>query len=359
MLNRKVALVLGTFLVGIMALAVPAVAAEEPTGSRDATDRVTFSSGPLTGEFDGTVPHLRFYATNDIGRTVYQVNFRTLIEFSPNSSGDGTYQSPEMIGRADFDSATWTPSNFYPVKDSNGAVIGMGFNFTLNSPIQIAEQSGRPASLNTGDVVLRVLAYNTTRIMKVNGQDVTINTAEMKIDFVLRNWPFVSSNDKVALQINMHSDFNHFDLKEATGTQSVDTTHDEGAQVAEHEFHETTSVEQEVRFGSGIVTSSRNIGFFHFVNTATVTPADGQPYSVPVTAAYKGEREGAETFFKLYLAYPSFPTGATLVHDPSVGFSGGLPTFFLIVGGAAVAGLVSVVVIRRRHVQVQKDSVHN
>ncbi len=356
---RKAAFVLGIFLIGLMAFAVPAAVAEDPIGSRDATNNVTFSSGPLTGQFDGTVPHLRFYATNEIGRTVYQVNFRALIEFSLNSSGDGTYQSPEMVGRADFDSAKWTPSNFYPVKDSNGVVIGMAFNFTLNSPMQIQERSGSPAMLNARDVVLRVLAYNSTRTMKVNGQDVTINTAELKIDFILRDWPFVSSNDKVALQINMHSDFNRFDLNEETGIQSVDAANDEGAQVVEHEFHQATGAEQEVQFASGIVTANRNIGFFHFVNTATVTPSSGQPYAVPVTAAYKGEREGAETFFKLYLAYPYFPSGATLVHDPSVGLTGGFPTLFLIAGGAAAAGLAAVVVIRRKHVQVQNYSVHN
>ncbi len=157
----------------------------------------------------------------------------------------------------------------------------------------------------------------------------------------------------------MHSDFNHFDLNESTGTQSVDATRDEGALVVEHEFHETRGVQQEVRFASGIVTSSRNIGFFHFVNTATITDNSGQSHSVPVTAAYKGEREGAETFFKLYLAYPYFSTGATLVHDPSVGLAGGFPTLFLIVGGAAVAGLVAVVVIRRGHVEIQNDSGRN
>src|SRR5712692_3794616 len=151
---RKAAIVLGIFLIGIMAFAVPAAVAEDPVGSRDATSSVTFSSGPLTGQFEGTVPHLRFYATNEIGRTVYQVNFRALIEFSLNSSGDGTYQSPEMVSRADFDSATWTPSNFYPVKDSNGTTIGMGFNFTLNGNLGIVQQTGQPQSLKPGDVVL-------------------------------------------------------------------------------------------------------------------------------------------------------------------------------------------------------------
>jgi hypothetical protein len=89
-----------------------------------------------------------------------------------------------------------------------------------------------------------------------------------------------------------------------------------------------------------------------------VTPSSGAPYSVPVTASYKSEKDDGESFFKLYLAYPYFPAGATLVHDPSVGLSGGFPTLFAIAGGAAVAGLVAVVVIRHRRVNVT-DSVHN
>lgn len=358
-MNRKIATLLGTLMIGLITAAVPAVAAETPQGHVGDGNRIIFSNGPLTGEFEGNVPHLRFYATNDLGRTAYQVNFRALIEFSVSSSGDGIFQSPEMQARADFDSASWTTTNFYPLKDTNGATIGMGFNFTLNGPLQIEPKLGPPTSLGPGDVTLQVKAYNNTRQITINGQQVTIATAEMKIDFVLKNWPFISSSDKLALQVNMHSDFDHFDLDENTGTHDVDATHDEGTQTAEHEFHQTSGTQQEVRFASGLVTSSRNIGFFHFVNTATVTPTSGQPYSVQVTAAYKGEKEGNEIFFKLYLAYPSFPMGATLVHDPSVGLSGGFPTLFLIVGGAAVAGLVAVVAIRRRHPQVQRDSGRN
>src|SRR5215467_536226 len=236
MFGRKDALILGTFLIGIMALAIPTAVAEDPVGSRDSSNAVTFSSGALTGRFEGNVPHLQFYATNDLGRSAYQVNFRALIEFSVNNSADADYHGLELMGRADFDSATWTPSNFYPVKDNSGNTIGMGFNFTLSSSILIAERTGQPAMLNAGDVVLRVLAYNSTRTITVNGQSVTINTAELKIDFVLTNWPFVSTNDKVALQVNMHSDFNHFDLAQAGGMQSVDATRDEAAQVEEHTF---------------------------------------------------------------------------------------------------------------------------
>ncbi len=355
-MKRTLTMLLGIFALGISVLAVPAVARAAPTGSVDTSNRVILTSGSLTGVFEGNVPHITFYATNEIGRTTYQLNLRALIEFSTStSSGEDTYESPLMVARADFDSASWTPTSFYAIKDpSTGTTVGMAFNFTLNSPMQIVEQTPPPQSLKAGDVVLVVKAYNNTRTITVNGQSVTINTAEIKIDFVLKNWPFASTNDKLALQVNMHSDYNHFDLDQSTGTTTVDATNDEGATVIEHPYQESSSAEQDVRYASGPVTSSMNIGFFHFVNTATVTSATGVPNSVPVVASYKAEKEGAETFLKLYLVYPYFPSGSTLVHDPSFGLQGGLPTLYIIAGGAGVAGLAAVLVIRHRHLQVQR-----
>jgi hypothetical protein len=351
-MKRTTTMLLGILALAISVLVVPAVAGAAPTGSVDSSKRVIFNSGSLTGVFDGNVPHITFYATNEVGRTTYQLNFRALIEFSTGSR-EGTYENPMMVARADFDSASWTASNFYPIKDTTGTTIGMAFNFTLNNSMQIVEQSPPPKSLNSGDVVLAVKAYSNTRTITINGQSVTINTAEIKIDFVLKNWPFASTSDKLALQVNMHSDYNHFALDQSTGTTSVDATNDEGAGVTEHAYQETSGVEQNVRYASGPVTSSMNIGFFHFVNTATVTNATGA-HSVPVVASYKAEKDGPETFLKLYLVYPYFTSGSTLVHDPSFGLQGGLPTLYIIAGGAGVAGLAAVLVIRHRHLQIQR-----
>src|SRR5207237_10886314 len=246
----------------------------------------------MTATFDRSVPSTTLAPTNDLGRTTYEPNFRSLIEFT-TSSGVSTSESPRLVAVADFDSASWTASNFYPVKDkTTGTTIVMGFNFTLNNQMTIVEKTPPPQSLKSGDVVLVVKAYNNTRTITVNGQSVTINTAEIKIDFVLKNWSFASTSDKLALQVNMHSDYNHFDLDQSTGTTTVDATNDEGAAVTEHPYTETSNTEQNVRYASGPVTSSMNIGFFHFVNTATVTSASGVAQSVPVVAAYKAEKDG-------------------------------------------------------------------
>ncbi|HZD13392.1 MAG TPA: hypothetical protein VE177_07740, partial [Candidatus Binatus sp.] len=224
----------------------------------------------------------------------------------------------------------------------------------------ISLEGGQP--LKAGSVTLIVKAYNTTHTTTINGQSVTIGTAELKFDIAISNFPFRNSTDMLALQVNMHSSSEHYDVSEDSGTQTVDGSQDESAQTPEHEFQQTSSVEQETRLSTGTVTTSGTVGFFRFVNTATVTSPSGATSSVPVTASYKTEADNdagdKATFMKLYLAYPNFGTG-TLVHDPSIGLGSGFPTLYLIVAGAAAAGLVAVVIIRRRHPQVQKDSLHN
>jgi hypothetical protein len=110
-MKRTMTILLGTFALAMSVLAVPAVAGAAPTGSVNSSNRVIFNSGSLTGVFEGNVPHITFYATNEVGRTTYQLNFRSLIEFS-TSSGEGAYESPMTVARADFDAASWTPSNF-------------------------------------------------------------------------------------------------------------------------------------------------------------------------------------------------------------------------------------------------------
>jgi len=150
-------------------------------------------------------------------------------------------------------------------------------------------------------------------------------------------------------------------VDEATGSHDVDASNPEASTVSEHEFHPTTDLEQNVEFSSGTLTSSTNTGFFKFVKTATVTSLTGVVSTVNVVAAYKGESDKdfgeSENFFKLYLAYPYFQ--GTLTHDPSIGVSGGgLPTLYLVAGGAAAAGLAAVVVIRYKHPRITRETEH-
>lgn len=353
-MKRTLTAMLGIFTIAIMILGTPlARASEQPTGTIDNQgNRIIFSSGSLTAVFDGMAPRVAFYDHNSMMRNVQQVNFRALIEFN-DADHNGVYESNEMVSKAIIDEGLWTHTGFYALP--GGA--GVGINFTQASDMSL--QGGQP--LKAGSVILIVKAYNTTHTVTVNGQSVTISTAELKFDISISNWPFQNLTDMLALQVNMHSSSEHYDLGQESGTETVDGSQAEAATVAEHDFHETSAVEQETRLSSGMVTTSSTIGFFRFVNTATVTSPSGATTSVPVTASFKAEADNdagdRETFMKLYLSYPNFE--GTLVHDPSIGLGSGIPTLYLIVAGAAAAGLVAVVVIRRRHPQVQKDSLHN
>ena len=353
-MKRTFATILGILTIAVMILGTPlARASEQPTGTIDNQgNRIVFSTGSLTAVFDGMAPRVTFYDHNSMMRDVEQVNFRALIEFN-DADHNGVFESNEAVYRAIIDEGQWTHTGFYALPGG----VGVGINFTQASDMSL--EAGR--TLPKDSVTLIVKAYNTTHTATINGQSVTIGTAELKFDVSISNWPFQNTTDMLALQVNMHSSSEHYDVGEDSGTQTVDGSHEEGTTVTEHEFHETSSVEQETKLSTGMVTTSSTIGFFRFVNTATVTSPSGATTSVPVTASFKAEADNdagdRETFMKLYLAYPNF--AGTLVHDPSVGLGSGFPTLYLIVAGAAAAGLVAVVVIRRRHPQVQKDSVRN
>jgi hypothetical protein len=354
-MKRTFATMLGIFTIAIMVLGTPlARAAETPSGTIDNQgNRIVFTTGSLTATFEGMVPKVTFYDHNSMMRDTQQVNFRALIEFN-DADHNGVFESNEIVAKAVLDEGQWTHTGFYSLPSGTG----VGISFTQASPMSLG--SG-VQPLPAGSVVLIVKAYNTTQTITVDGKPVTIGTAELKFDVVIKSWPFQNMTNMLALQVNMHSSSEHYDLGEDSGTQTVDGSHDEGAQTTEHQFHETSAIEQETRLSTGIITTSSTIGSFRFVKTATITSPSGTNSSVPVTASFKSEAENdggeKETFMKLYLAYPYFQ--GALTHDPSIGLGSGFPTLYLIVAGAAAAGLVAVVAIRRRHPQVQKDSVHN
>src|SRR5713101_5495295 len=267
-MKRTLTAMLGIFTIAIMMLGTPlARAAETPSGTVDNEgNRIIFTTGSLTATFEGMVPKVTFYDHNSMMRDTQQVNFRALIEFN-DADHNGVFESNETVARAVLDEGQWTHTGFYSLPSGAGVAI----NFTQASPMSLVGGGVLPAH----SVVLIVKAYNTTQPLTVDGKSVIINTSELKFDVVINSWPFRNTTDMLALQVNMHSSSEHYDLGEDTGTQTVDGSSDEGAQVAEHEFHETLGVEQEARLSTGTITTSSTIGFFRFVNTATVTSPSG------------------------------------------------------------------------------------
>ena len=344
-MKRTIAVMLGIFMIGVMLSVVPLARADDSHVIDDQGNRIVLSTGSLTAEFEGMVPKVRFYDNQGMFRTVQQVNFRALIEYN-DSDNNKVFETNEKVSAFILDEAVWDHSQFYTLTGGSG----IGINFTLRGPA------------NGVQVILVVKAYNTTQTINTpDGRTFTLGRAEIKFDIYIANWPFQNATNRLALQVNLHSSTDHIGTDEQTGTNDVDTSHSEDSGVAEHPFHETSDPEQDMKFSSGLVTTSSSVGFFRFVNTATVTSPSGTHTTVPVTASYKSEADNEagdkETFMKLYLSYPNFQ--GTLVHDPTIGLGSGLPTLYFIVGGVAVAGLVAVVAVRRRHLQVQRDSKQN
>jgi hypothetical protein len=353
-MKKSMAAMLGIFLIAIVAIATPAVRADDtPQGGIDNQgNRITLTTGSLTAVFEGMVPKVTFYDHSGMIHTQQKVNFRALIEFS-DTDNNGLYESNEKVAALMIDEAAWDHTAFYTLPGGKG----VGINFTLSgTPNIVSATDGHTvATLQPRSVIIVVKAYNATETLNVNGKTFTVGKAEVKFDIVIANWPFQNTSDMLALQVNMHSESEHFDNQ----GQDIDSTHDETAQTSEHSLGQTNDVDQ-VKFSSGLVTTSSTIGFFRFVSQATVTNG-ATSTNVKVAASYKSETENdggdRETFMKLYLAYPNFQ--GTLVHDPSIGLGSGIPTLYLIAGGAAVAGLIAVIAIRRRHPQVQKISGQN
>lgn len=354
-INRKTIALLGLFTIGLLVVSAPSArAVGPPSGTIDSNgNQIVFSTGSLTAVFEGMGPRVTFYDHSGMTRVHEQVNFRALIEFT-NTDNDGIFQHNESVAGVVLDEARWVHTGFYNLPDGSG----VGINFTQADPITLSDMHG---TLAAGSVTLIVKAYNTTRTMTVDGKSVTIGTAELKFDVMIKNWPFHNTTNMLALQVNMHSSTERYDLDQNTGTQTVDGSHDESTTTPEHSYSQTSDIDQETRFSTGSITTSTSTGFFRFVNKATVTSPTGQVTTVPVTASYKAESENdagdRNTFMKLYLTYPNYQ--GTLVHDPSIGLSGTMPTLYFIAGGAAVAGLATVLVVRHRHVRIQKDTVKN
>ncbi len=343
MRNAKKIIAIALLLAMLASQSVTVARADSSPGWDDHNS--TFTTGALKAVFEGNQPNIKFSLTTDAGRTEYDVRFKRLIEFNDTlGMGVFSHQNDNIIQMAELDVSNWSPT-YYPIKQGSNT-IGIGVNFTNNVPIQ--------GGSNTVSVTLVAKAYNTTHTETVNGKILTVEQAEIKVDVIITNWPFKDETaPRLALQINLHSESGSFETEESdsTHTTNVNST----TNTDEHQFKETNSDEQEIRF-SGTVGTTGMIGFFRFVNTATINKTT----TVPVLASYRGTQEseegGTEYEFAVFLSYPKF-TG-TLEHDPSFGFtSAGIPLLWYVLGGAVIVAAGVVILLRRTRPRIQLASL--
>lgn len=297
-------------------MCIPTVLAEDirmPHGSEE-PNRIVMNTGIVTASFEGKKPKVTFTPTGASDQ--YKITFKRLIEFS-DSNLDGAYQRNEKVAWAELESANWTHTAFYNLTGRHIATIGIGINFTYSGPLRIQVQGGQPKTAANAAVTfaVKLFQYNLTDIKVIAPSQAftysILGGTEVKADVIISGWPFgTENNPKLALEVQLNSKNDQFEIKEKSGTNHVNANQ---TAMGESYMFETADVEQKIHYlnATGYVA-----GFFKFVDLAIVRSA-GKSTIVNVYASYTTEPEGGANQFKVFLAYPNF-TG-TLEHDPSFG----------------------------------------
>ncbi len=356
-----------------MLLSTPILRADEGTNEHeDHNGNIIIQNGNLTAIFDGQKPSIRFFFTSNV-RQVYFAKFNSLTEFNDTTHTLVFYHN-ESLQSASLEEANWTHSQFYNASDG-----ALAIDFTTHqlniTPTGHQEDTTGTNHLSNTTVMITAKLYpnNMDHTIKVGNATFTIHGGvEIKLDITINNWPFINSNDRLALRIDLHSSVNEFEVHEHDGDHEVNTNETEPSN--ETDTHDTlpslalqnvapmsethtndTDHEIEEHHGEGqvqLLTANGLVGgFFRFVSNAMT---DGS--STGVAASYRFEPDEVNSTqheFKLYLSYHSF--SKSLVHDPSFGVTPlprqSLPVFaavsVLVVG---VMSAAAVLVARRKRI---------
>jgi len=288
-----------------------------PIGTEEA-NRLVMRTDYITAVFEGKKPKVTFYITNTTGKSPeYKINFKRLIEFN-DTNNNKVFEKPEQLAWAELESADWDHTAFYNLTESTKGKIGIAINFTLSSPINIEKKGDSPTKTNLSlKLVVKLYQYNITDVKKVGASTYTysvIGGVEVKVDVIIANWTFgIESSPYLALEMNLHSNHNRFEIEERTQRRVVNGNQTESET---RKMEQTNATEQKMRYlnATGYV-----VGFFKFVNYARIV-AGTIVYTVNVTASYISEPEVGENQVKLFMCYPKWLTGI-LYHDPSFGVS--------------------------------------
>ncbi len=325
-----------TTLLLTLIITTPILRADENTGTTEHEDHngnITITNGNLTAIFDGQKPSLRFFFTSNALQR-YFLKFNSLTEF--NATNGLAFFHNESLASASLEEANWTHSQFYNASDG-----ALAIDFTTHqlniTPTGHMEDTNEPNHLSNTTVTITAKLYptNTDHTITVGNATFTIHGGvEIKLDISINNWPFLNTNDRLALRIDLHSSINEFEVSEHDGDHEINTNETEPGNETQTgdtlpapyslaPMNETqgndTDHEISEHQGEGqvqLLTSNGLIGgFFRFVSNAMT---DGSPTAVAASYRFEpDEVNSTEHEFKLFLSYHSF--SSSLVHDPSFG----------------------------------------
>ncbi len=280
-------------------------------------NRILLNSTLITAEFEGQKPKVKFYYTDDRGNvTRFYVNYKRLIEYE-DKNYDGAFQKNESVAKFELESAKWNHTNFYNILNRS-TVVGIGINFTVETPIHIAGKEGKTYNV-TVMVVARMYQNQTTERISRNGKWVnyTLGVGEIKTDFIVGNWPFSQSKNSLAFEVELIENIpketrgpHHFEIVEdKTRARIKSNTNETALGRAEHR---ATPPKNETKINFVGDALNRTHAFFRFVNTAFLTNKAGVSL-VAVNSSYITDGHA----LRFYVSYPYF--NGTIEHDPSFG----------------------------------------
>ncbi|RLI37817.1 hypothetical protein DRO55_00415 [Candidatus Bathyarchaeota archaeon] len=268
----------------------------------------------------GIIPHFHFWYTED-NSTVYHVKFVQLAEFidgnndsafqhnetvRPTDTGPGLFHTP--IFSFSEGARGWNFSGFYNIT-SDEAILGVGFNFTLNGT--------RSPIFRDLYIELRCRIYlNDTRLnVTANDQAVYYNMtggAELKVDVVIKNWPWLTDHSMLALR---------WDISWESGPKAGER-HEPFIRGHRVDVSRNMTIERRIEAPPhanetsvvfrGVKTNRTRAHFDSLVKAKVFNgTAEGL---VNVTASYRTDGEA----LRFYICYPYFGSN-TLEHDPSMG----------------------------------------
>ncbi|MHA1584036.1 MAG: hypothetical protein ACTSWL_02185, partial [Promethearchaeota archaeon] len=223
----------------------------------------------------------------------FQVQFYEIIEYS-DINDDGIYSAIK-----DSKLISYPLNDFLPISYSEQGDTQKTFIFNITS----------------SDGVFQTIIYAVEGYTDVN--NTLVAPSEIKIDFIIRNFPYTSNNSRLGLAIRFQSNAQY---RIKNSTKMVD----EG--LAENE----AQVEMELN-------NSKS-----YFSWATKALADGVPIDVISSPINAENNQGKNSGQKFYLNYPH---AVEIIHDPKIGIDLG-ETGFTIPGypivGLFLLGLVGI-----------------
>ena len=261
-----------------------------------------------------------------------------------------------------FDSCSWRLTDIKEIKAGN-KTIGVTFTYVLEK-VHIPEYK-----FAENNILIRCRLYTVTVKEQVGGLNYTVSRAELKIDFIIRKWIWLSelltgnfsklfnvtvspANEGLALWITAASV--NYTIAAKQGLSIIDVAlanqsnlvvsssvvvsqKDVTTKLSIKGWDNETRVLTVPRTPNLIVkvnfASDTGVleGFIKFIASAKVTYLNGTVKIVPVSASYMS----AGGFFMVFLCYPYFDDGS-LEHDPSVGVATKVeekPVYTVLVSG--------------------------